>query len=121
MSRHRNPVLKWLTQNHVRKLKGGHNYLWLGLSLNLHLPESVLIVAHLDVCCKGKWLANPLGGLIPLMGSLGEGITPKGYNLLSWRIKHPSREPEFPCSHNLHQCSAQLGESIFLRNRGSNP
>ena len=39
LSHNQNPVLKWLTQNHVRKHKGGRNYFLLGLSLtNLHLP-----------------------------------------------------------------------------------
>ena len=33
VSHNQNPVLKWLTQNHVRKHKGGRNYVLLGLSL----------------------------------------------------------------------------------------
>ena len=38
-SHNQNPVLKWSTQNHVKRKEGGRNYFGLGLPLtNLHLP-----------------------------------------------------------------------------------
>ena len=42
LSHNQTPVLKWVTQNHVRKYEGGHNYLRLGLSLANPLPGFVL-------------------------------------------------------------------------------
>ena len=50
-----NSVLKWSTQNHASRIKkvDTRSCVWLGLSLtNLHLPESVLIVAHMKLTSK---------------------------------------------------------------------
>ena len=59
LSHNQNPVLKWLTQNHVRICKGGRNYLWLGLSLtNLHLPgfDCVSFGCVFEGNLNGLWL-----------------------------------------------------------------
>ena len=75
MSHNQNPVLKRLTQNHVKKQEGGR-YLWLGLPLTrLHLPSSGSMALEVPQRAKhvaraSRWLAP---GALSCAGATGRG------------------------------------------------